>query len=338
MALGVTGVLVGCWTDEEAGTGCTVVVPPAGTIGGAAVRGGAPGSRELGPLLPTSSGVECHAVVLCGSSVFGLAAADGVTSWCVDHDIGLDLPTARVPVVAAAVVFDLVREGMRRPTAADGYTAAAAAAADDPPMGPFGVGTGCTIGKTAGRAHSARGGQGWAVESARGITVGALMAVNPVGDVLDERGELLVGSTAPPDAPRFPEFSLAELYAAERGDDANGGGDDVGGTGEGPDGGASAAVDSHANTVIGCVVTNAALTKAEVCRVADLAHTGIARSVSPAHTTVDGDSMFALATGEVVPDAGIDLVADLAARAVAAAIRAGARAAAAAGGCDDDRA
>lgn len=277
------------------------------------MRGGAPGSRELGPLLPTSSGVECHAVVLCGSSVFGLAAADGVVGWCVEQGIGLELPTARVPVVAAAVVFDLVREGMRRPTAADGRAAAEAAVTDDPPMGSVGVGTGCTIGKTAGREHASKGGQGWAVVSARGVTVGVLMAVNPVGEVLDEHGDVLVGTTAPPGARRFPEYTLAEIYE----DAAVGAGD----------GNGVASTDSHANTVIGCIVTDAALTKAEVCRVADLAHTGIARSISPAHTSVDGDTLFALATGEV-PDVNIDLVADLAARAVAAAIRAGARAAA----------
>lgn len=300
MALGVDDVLVGCWTDEAAATGITVVLPPAATMGAIAVRGGAPGTREAAALGPTASGVECHGVVLCGNSVFGLAAADGVVTWCVEQGRGLELPSVVVPVVGAAVVFDVRDPDAPRPGPAAGRAACDAATAEDPPMGRVGVGRGCTVAKRAGRDGSVPGGQGWAVERSGEVVVGALMAVNAFGDVLDEEGGLLAGDTAPADAPRYPQASLEEVRA----------------WGE---------AEARTNTTIGCIVTNATLTKPDACRVADLAHTGIARAVDPPHTTVDGDALFVLATGKV--PGPVDLVTDLASRAVAAAIRAGVRAA-----------
>ena len=294
MALGLDSVLVGCWTDDVAATGITVVLPPAGSIGGIAVRGGAPGTREAAALGPTASGVECHAVVLCGNSVFGLAAADGVVGWCVEQGRGLELASSLIPVVAAAVVYDITSPDLARPTPESGRLACEAAASGDPLSGRHGVGRGCTVGKAAGRNYSVAGGQGIAVCREGDVVVGAIVAVNAFGDVIDVDGSVLAGSTAPAGAPRYPAAALEDISAWQTGEE-------------------------RANTTIGCVVTNARLTKPEVCRVADLAHTGIARAVDPPHTQVDGDALFVLATQEV--ETRVDLVADLAARAVAAAIR-----------------
>lgn len=303
MALGVAGVRVGGWTAGGGHTGCTVVLSPPGSLGGVAIRGGAPGTRETAALGPTGNVRECHAVVLSGGSAFGLATADGVVRWCEAHGIGYDKTVARIPIVGAAILFDLRgREqggaDAERPGPEAGWAACEAASEDDPPMGLVGVGAGCTVGKTAGLEHRAPGGQGWAVASGGGVTVGALMAVNALGDVLDERGDILVGSSAPADAPRFPLVPPpAPVLEAE-------------------------------HTVIGCLVTDATLSKTDACRAADLAHTGIARSVNPAHTTYDGDALFLLCAQRV--PASVDLVAYLGAQAVAAAVRAAVRAAASA--------
>lgn len=295
MALGVPGVRVGSWTAEAGHTGCTVVLPPAGSLGAVAVRGGAPGTREAAALGANGNVKECHAVMLSGGSAFGLATADGASAWCEANGIGYDKVVARIPIVGAAIVFDLREAGARRPGRAEGWQACDAATQDDPPMGSVGVGAGCTVGKTGGLEHLAKGGQGWAVMSDGGISVGALMAVNALGDVLDERGDVLVGSSAPPDVVRFPAS------------------------------GPPLPPPVLESTVIGCLVTDGRLSKHEAARAADLAHSGIARAVSPAHTTYDGDALFLLCTQQAPTT--IDLVAHLGALAVAAAIRAAVRAA-----------
>ncbi len=292
MALGVEGVRVGTWTDPRHPTGCTVVLPPQGSLGAASVRGGAPGTRESAALGPNGNVTECHAVVLSGGSAFGLATADGVVAWCDAHGIGYDKVVARVPIVGAAIVYDL-RAGVPRPGRDAGWAACEAATEADPPMGSVGVGAGCTVGKTAGLEHRVKGGQGWAVARGGGITVGALLAVNALGDVLDERGEVLAGSRAPADVPRFPFVAPPQPTPAET------------------------------NTVIGCLVTDGRLSKHEAARAADLANSGIARAVSPAHTSFDGDALFLLCAQR--RPASVDLVAHLGAQAVAAAIRAGVR-------------
>ena len=304
MALGVGGVRVGVWTDSGHHTGCTVVLPPAGTVGGIAVRGGAPGTREAAILGPGTPNEACHAVVLCGSSLFGLRAADGVVDWCEAHGVGLDLAVGRFPIVGAAVVLDIHRPDMRRIDREAGWAACEAATAGEPSSGSVGVGAGCTVGKEAGLEWASKGGQGSAVRRSGGVTVGALVAVNALGSVLGEDGRVIAGSRAPADRPRYPHAPMSILRAP-----------DGSGTRDGAPGVSS--------TVIGCVVTNAKLGKPGACRVVDLAHTGIARAVSPAHTSLDGDVLFALATGEV--ETRVDLVAELAARAVADAVRQGVR-------------
>lgn len=301
MALGVEGVRVGCWTDTEHHTGCTVVLAAPGSLGAAAVRGGAPGTREVAALSATGTVRECHAVVLSGGSAFGLATAEGVVDWCEEHGVGYDKAVARVPIVGGAIVFDLRTSGAPRPGRAAGRAACEAATADDPPQGSFGVGAGCTVGKAAGLAHGSKGGQGAAVVRGGGVTVGALVACNALGDVLDEAGAVLAGSRAPQGAPRFPTSPPPGGFTVVP---------------EAPSGGLE-------STVIGCLVTDARLSKPDAVRAADLAHSGIARAVTPAHTSYDGDVLFLLAAQRV--DASVDLVAHLGATAVAAAIRAGVR-------------
>ncbi len=300
MTTGLDGFRIGHWTHERGHTGCSVILAPEGALGAVAVRGGAPGTREAAALGATGKIAQCHAVVLSGGSAFGLATADGVVDWCESHGIGYDKVVARIPIVGGAIVFDLREEGQARPGRDAGWAACEAAAPFDaatgPPMGAVGVGAGCTVGKTAGPAFARPGGVGWAVATGAGVTVGALMAVNALGDVLDERGAVLAGSRAPADHPRFP------LVAPPAGP--------VPGEGEA--------------TVIGCLVTDATLTKPEACRAADLAHSGIARTVEPAHTTFDGDALFLLCAQRV--PATVDLVAHLGAQAVAAAVRAAVRA------------
>lgn len=295
MALGLNDIEVGCWTDDNTATGVTVVLPPKGSLGAIAVRGGAPGTREAAALGPTGSGQECHGVVLCGNSVFGLAAADGVVRWCVEQGRGLELASAVIPVVGAAVVYDITDPEHPRPGPDAGRAACEAATTAEPSTGRVGVGRGCTVGKAAGRGFSVPGGQGIGVVTDGDVTAGAIVAVNAFGDVIDVDGSVLAGTSAPEGSPRYPSVAIEDIPAWEPGEE-------------------------RANTTIGCVVTNARLTKPEACRAADLAHTGIARAVDPPHTQVDGDALFLLATQQV--ETRVDLVADLAARAVAAAIRA----------------
>lgn len=301
MALGVDGVRVGCWTDTAAYTGTTVVLAPSGALGAASVRGGAPGTREVAALGSTGTIEQCHGVVLSGGSAFGLAAADGAMAWCEAHGIGYDKAVARIPIIGGAILFDLREPGASRPGRQAGWEACEAAVPEDPPMGSVGAGAGCSVGKAAGLAHGSKGGQGWAVRVGGGVTVGALVAANPLGDVLDESGAVLAGTRAPPGHPRFP-FAGPPASTSQ--------------TSEAPR-------ELPESTIIGCVVTDARLTKPEAVRVADLSHSGVARAVSPAHTSFDGDALFVLAAQRV--EASVDLVAHLGAEAVAAAIRAAVR-------------
>ncbi len=299
MVLGVDGVRVGTWTAPGAVTGCTVVVPPPGTVGALAVRGAAPGTREAAALSPAGTVTTCHAVVLAGGSAYGLAAADGVMTRLEAAGVGHPVPGAVVPIVGAAIVLDAaVGDPTVRPGPDAGAAAYDAALADDaaPVEGRVGAGAGCTVAKVAGLEHAWRSGQGVAVRRAGGVTVAALVVNNALGEVVDADGTWLARARVPDGTPRYPRLDPGSEQAAA----------DAG----------------RANTVIGVVVTDARLTKADVHRVADLAHSGVARAVRPAHTALDGDALFGLATGTV--DAGpaaVDLVADLAADAVADATR-----------------
>ena len=294
----VAGLRVGHWTDAAAATGCTVVLPPAGTIGSGEVRGGAPGTRETDLLRPGMLVEDVHAVLLTGGSAFGLAAADGVVSWLEERGIGFDAGVAKVPIVPAAVLFDLgigvadVRPG---PDAGRAACEAASGVVDE---GSVGAGTGATVAKIHGPARAVKGGIGTSSAREGGLVVGALVATNAVGEIVDEHGEILAGARAAPE----------------------------GETSDGPDDEPRPPFPTPAtNTVIGVVATNARLSKERAHLLAVASHDGISAAVRPAHTLWDGDTVFVLATGQL--DADQMSVERLAERVVAEAIRRSVRAA-----------
>jgi L-aminopeptidase/D-esterase-like protein len=256
-------------------------------VGSGEVRGGAPGTRETDLLRPGMLVEEVHAVLLTGGSAFGLSAADGVMRWLEERGIGFDTEIATVPIVPAAVLFDLgVGDPKVRPIPSAGY-AACASASEDVREGSIGAGTGATVAKIRGLSHAMKGGVGTASVEEDGLVVGALFAVNALGEIVDDEGEVLVGA---------------------RGED----GDD--GTSPEPVPG---------NTTIGVVATNAKLSKERAHLLALAAHDGLARAIRPSHTIWDGDTVFTLATGEV--DASQARVEELAEQVVAEAIRRGVR-------------
>jgi L-aminopeptidase/D-esterase-like protein len=305
----VPGVRVGHATDAEGLTGCTVVLCEKGAVAGVDQRGGAPGTRETDLLRPMHLVQEVHAVLLTGGSAFGLAAADGVVRYLEEQGAGFDAGAARVPIVPAAVLFDLdLGDPQARPDAAMGRAACRAADADPVPMGNVGAGTGATVGKILGPKRAMKAGLGSAaIDLGGGLVVGALMAVNALGDVVrPSTGEILAG------ARKIGSDALADTLSTMRGF--------VG----------KAALRFAANTVIGVVGTNARLSKEEINKVAQMAQDGIARAIRPAHTLFDGDTLFALATGRKRAD--VNLVGAYAAEVVARAIVAAAEAATGAGG------
>lgn len=310
MALGVEGVRVGMWTSPAGPSGCTVILPPPGTVGGIAVRGAAPGTREAVALSPQGRIEVCHAVVLSGGSAFGLASADGVATWLEARGIGHPVARSVVPIVGAAIVLDQgATDPAVRPGPQAGMAACDAATEDDPAEGRVGAGAGVTVAKVAGLGYAWRSGQGIAIRRDGDLVVGAIVVNNAVGEVFDDRGNAIVATRAAKDAPRYPSDPDAILNGLELLADHL------------PAGPSAVVAPPTDNTVIGCVVTNARLTKIGAVRVADLGHTGIARAIRPAHTSLDGDALFTLATGQV--ETTIDLVAELAADAVAEATRRG---------------
>lgn len=271
----IAGVRVGHWTDTQAGTGCTVILPPPGTVGAIEVRGGGPATRETDLLGPLSSVSDITALLLTGGSAFGLDAASGVVRWCEEHGIGHETGVTRVPIVSAAAIFDLGFTGnARRPGPDEGYAACAAAAAGPHAVGSVGAGTGATVGKLRGQAGWCKGGLGAAARTLYdGVGVTAIAVVNAWGDVLDERGEVLAGAFD-------PEHGF--LVASARVIDSP------------PQHPRLAA---PTNTTLVCIVTDGRLTKPEATMVARMSHAGMARAVSPVHTPIDGDAAFCLATG-----------------------------------------
>lgn len=285
----VAGIRVGHWTDPVGMTGCTVVVTPPGTVGGVSVMGGAPGTRETDALRPGTLVDEVHAVLLTGGSAFGLAAADGVMRGLESRGVGFDVGVARVPIVPAAVLFDLATgDAKARPDAAAGLAAFEAAADGPVAEGSVGAGTGATCAKAPDPAGWVKGGVGSSSASDGDLIVGALAVVNSLGEVLDEDGAPLAAnrSTGGPQTDPFP----------------------------------------RGNTTLVVVATNARLSKDRANLLALAAQSGLASAVRPAHTRYDGDTVFALATGEV--DARQAAVEALAEGVVADAIRRGVRAAA----------
>lgn len=274
MITDVPGITVGHATDLDHLTGCTAVVCADGAVAGVAVVGGAPGTRETDLLRPENSVERVHAILLCGGSAFGLAAADGAVRYLEARGVGFVTPHARVPIVPAAVIYDLgIGSPSVRPDAGMGEAACRGARPGPVDEGCVGAGTGATVGKLFGMRAAMKSGVGvWRVRTAGGATVAALVVTNAFGDVLDIRtGQILAGARDPD---RGGFVGTAEYLRTHGLPDA-----------------------LPANTTVGVVATDAALTKAEATRLALLAHTGLARAVSPTHTSVDGDTFFVLSRG-----------------------------------------
>ena len=270
----VAGLRVGHYTDTRRPTGCSVVLCPQGVACGVDVRGAAPGTRETDLLRPDNLVEHVHALLLTGGSAFGLDAASGVVRWLEERGHGLGVGPAVVPIVPAAVLFDLwIGDHRIRPDAAAGYAACEAASHEPPAQGSVGAGAGASAGKLFGIDRGMKGGIGTASLKVGPITVGALIAVNPTGDVIDPAsGQVIAGTRGADGRPR----SATQAIAA----------------GELP----ARALPGMATT-IGIVATDAQLSKAQANKLATMAHNGLARSIDPVHTMGDGDTLFALATG-----------------------------------------
>jgi L-aminopeptidase/D-esterase-like protein len=272
----VAGLAVGHFTHPQRATGCTVVLCPQGAVAGVDVRGGSPGTRETDLLRPQNTVDRVHALLLSGGSAFGLDAAGGVMRWLEEHGHGFEVGAVRVPIVPAAVIFDLWHgDAQMRPDMAAGHAACAAASTRPPAQGSVGAGAGATVGKLFGIERAMAGGIGTASVRVGGITVAALVVVNPTGDVIDPAtGEPIAGARKSATSRQLFHTTHALLR------------------GELP-----ARLQSGAATTIGVVATDAALDKAQCTQLASMAHDGLARTISPIHTPFDGDTMFALATG-----------------------------------------
>jgi L-aminopeptidase/D-esterase-like protein len=282
------GVAIGHWTEAVGRTGCTVVLVPDGAVGGVDVRGAAAATLSTEALRPAMLVAQVHAVVLTGGSAFGLAAADGVMRFLEERGIGLPMGPVHVPIVAGAVIFDLLVGDHRSRPDRDAGFAACAAATRAPAVGAVGAGTGASVAKAGSGVGTRPGGFGLASGRAEGAVVCAAMVANAVGGIWDDARH---------------EW-IAPLSGWDR----------------------SSSLLPGANTTIGVVMTDARLSREQANRVATVAHDGIARAVRPAHTMYDGDTMFCVATGAV--DAPYDAVEAVAADVVAAAIATGVRAAA----------
>jgi L-aminopeptidase/D-esterase-like protein len=294
----VAGIEVGHFSDTRRPTGCTVVMAREGAVAGVDVRGAAPGTRETDLLSPGNLVQQVHAVMLAGGSAWGLAAAEGAMRWLEERNIGMDVRFGTLPIVPAAVLFDLPMGDARfRPDAASGYAACDAASSAAPAEGNVGAGSGALVGKLFGVHRAMKGGIGTASVTVGGVTVGALIAVNSLGDVIDH-------NTAQPVAGARTEDGTALLdtrRALLRGD-------------------LPKPLLAGTNTTLGVVATDAVLTKVQANRLANVAHDGLARAINPVHTMSDGDTLFALATGRVPLEGnapGMTVLGTMAAEAVA---------------------
>lgn len=294
----VAGIRVGHFTDPRRPTGCTVVLAEGGAVGGVDVRGAAPGTRETDLLSPLNLVEHAHAVVLAGGSAFGLACAEGVVRWLEAHGVGHPVGELRVPIVPAAILYDLgVGDPRIRPDADAGWAACEAADAAAPAEGSVGAGAGATVGKLCGPSRAMKGGIGSAALRVGGVTVGAIVAVNAVGDVVDPTTGRIEAGLRSPDGSRIVGTTATLLR------------------GDAPD-----ALQAGMATTIGCVATDARLTKAQACKLAQMAHDGLARSIDPVHTMFDGDTLFALATGRSGRAGNLSALGAIAAAVVAAAV------------------
>jgi L-aminopeptidase/D-esterase-like protein len=291
----VAGIEVGHFTDPRRPTGCTVVLARGGAVAGVDVRGAAPGTRETDLLDPCNVVSTVHAILLAGGSAWGLDAATGVMRWLEAQGIGLNVGPALVPIVPAAVLFDLlVGDASIRPDAQAGFQACQAASSRPPAEGNVGAGTGAAVGKMFGMPYAMKGGIGTASVTLDGVTVGALIACNALGDVVDpDTGALIAGARAA-DGTGLRDTRRALL------------------SGEPP-----LPILAGTNTTIGVIATDARLTKAQAKRLALMGHDGLARSINPVHTLSDGDTLFAMGTGLAGGSPGMMVLGIMAAEVVA---------------------
>lgn len=302
----IPGLRVGHAHDAEAITGCTVILYEQGAVGGVDQRGGAPGTRETDALHTMHLVERAHGVVLSGGSAFGLDAASGAVRYLEERGVGFDVRVARVPIVPAAILFDLgIGRADVRPGPEMGYQACLNASEEAPAEGNVGAGMGCTVGKILGMSQAMKSGLGCAtMEIGDGLLVGAIAAVNAFGDIIDPyQQRIIAGARAP---------QLAPLPYGEEGYFADTLRVMQSLAGKAP------AMPPRQNTVIGVVVTNAQLNKEQANKVAQMAQDGLARTVKPAHTMWDGDTIFALATGPLQAD--VNTIGAFAAEMVAQAI------------------
>ncbi|MEO8257859.1 MAG: P1 family peptidase [Acidobacteriota bacterium] len=294
----VPGVKVGHFTLGGRPTGCTVVLTEAGATAGVDVRGTAPATRETDLLNPVDIVQQIHAIVLSGGSAFGLDSATGVMTYLEEKGIGFPFGGAYVPTVPAASLFDLaVGDSKIRPTADCGYQAAKAATSGPVVEGSVGAGAGATVGKFGGLDRAMKGGIGSAaLTMPDGLIVAAIVAVNAAGDVIDPATGRVVAGVRTADGRGFTDARVLVRAGGRR----------AGGPGE--------------NTTIGIIATNAVLTKTQATRVAQMAHDGYARAISPSHTPNDGDAIFAIATGAQTGNASVGTIGELAAEVMADAI------------------
>ncbi len=292
----IEGIKVGHEENLEAATGCTVIICEKGAFAGVDVRGGAPGTRETDLLDPVNLVEQIHAVMLGGGSAFGLDAASGAMQYLEEKGIGFDVGVARVPIVAGAVLFDLtIGDHKIRPDREMGYRACEKANVTECPNGSVGAGTGATVGKFLGPELSMKGGLGTFAVQVGELQIGALVAVNCLGDVVDSNtGEILAGALSE-DKENFVDTEKVMLEQLNTKKNLFSG-----------------------NTTIGVIVTNAKLDKAKANKIASMAHNGYARTMRPAHTMVDGDTIFTMGTGEIEVDTNV--VGMLSARVMAEAV------------------
>ena len=304
------GILVGHYTDDRRPTGCTVVLCAQGAVAGVDVRGAAPGTRDTDALSPSNTVQEVHGVLLTGGSAYGLDAAGGVMRWLEERGHGFQVGPAIVPIVPAAVIFDLwvddfsktrpvsTQNPRIRPDAQAGYLACQAANSEPVQQGNVGAGAGATLGKLNGPDCAMKGGIGSASLCVHGVTVAALVVCNALGDVVDpQTGKLLAGARVSADSRDLLDIVKAQL-----------------------NGHSISKPQAGSNTTIGVVATDAVLTKPQAHRLAQVAHDGLARSIRPVHTPMDGDTLFALGTGTSGQAADMMLLSTLAAEVTAMAV------------------
>lgn len=292
----IEGFKIGNAQNIEGGTGCTAVVCPQGAYAGVEVRGGAPATRETALLDPINMVEQIHCVLLSGGSAFGLAASDGAMTYLEEQGVGFDTGAGKVPIVSSACLFDLVAGDPKcRPTAAMGYEALKNAEKNSPQEGCVGAGTGATVGKLKGPDFAMKSGLGIYAVSLGHLQVGAVVAVNALGNIVDvDSGSPLAGLLNEEKNAVVSTRSALYQMASQAFNVFNG------------------------NTTIGCIITNAKLTKTQCAKVAAMTHNGYARAIHPVHTSADGDTIFALAQGQV--ETHIDVIGTLAAEVMAKAI------------------